>query len=255
MICTDGTSLPPTLIYPGDSGDMWDTWLKDFNASNDKAYFSVTSSGYSSDAVARSWFENVFIRHAREKTTRGRILLILDGHNSHVNVKFLELADKHWVIIAVLPPHTMYQLQPLDVGIFSPLTTSYSKHLDLFVWDACPFNCMKKAEFWQIFSSSWAEALSEKNILSAFKATGIWPHNPSKVLDKLKSPLPKSPQLAVQTPNHAASYQNLCRDIYWSGENPGPAVNQALWGGLKMSTEMELYHYMVLWAWRFVSKG
>ena len=42
-ICGDGTALPPALIYQGDSGDMQDSWLEDFDHSFNEAYFTILS--------------------------------------------------------------------------------------------------------------------------------------------------------------------------------------------------------------------
>ena len=39
-----GRALPPCLIYIGESGDLQESWLADFNT-NDKAYFGVSSIG------------------------------------------------------------------------------------------------------------------------------------------------------------------------------------------------------------------
>ena len=62
----------------------------------------------------------VFHEHTKAKAGRKKKrLLILDGHGSHVNLDFVNLADKHRIAIAVLPPHSTHRLRPLDVGIFS----------------------------------------------------------------------------------------------------------------------------------------
>ena len=38
-ICADRTTIPPALIYQGESGDLQDTWLMD------KAYFAASEKG------------------------------------------------------------------------------------------------------------------------------------------------------------------------------------------------------------------
>jgi hypothetical protein len=43
---------------------------------------------------------------------------------------FIDFADKHWIIVMILPPYTTHRLQPLDVGLFQPLSIAYSKELD-----------------------------------------------------------------------------------------------------------------------------
>ena len=41
-ICADGTALPPALIYQGESGDLQDSWLEDFDSSREEAFFAVS---------------------------------------------------------------------------------------------------------------------------------------------------------------------------------------------------------------------
>ena len=43
---------------------------------------------------------------------------------------FIDYADANRIILAVLPPHSTHRLQPLDIGMFSPLATYYSQAID-----------------------------------------------------------------------------------------------------------------------------
>jgi len=44
-------------------------------------------------------------------------LLILDGHGSHMTMKFFEKCHQNRIVLAVFPPHSTHRLQPLDIGI------------------------------------------------------------------------------------------------------------------------------------------
>ena len=46
------------------------------------------------------------------------VILIQDGHTSHVSIQLIELARANNVHILCLPAHTTHLLQPLDVGVF-----------------------------------------------------------------------------------------------------------------------------------------
>ena len=124
--CADGSALPPALIYQGASGDLQDTWLEDLKE-EDEAHFASSANGWSSAGFGQAWLR-LFDRHTRHKGSRKR-LLIVDGHSSHVNWGFVNLADSLQILLLVLPPHTTHRLQPLDVGLFSPLANAYSKEL------------------------------------------------------------------------------------------------------------------------------
>ena len=49
------------------------------------------------------------------------IFFILDGHASHFSWEFLSFCLEHNMLVLCLPPHSTHILQPLDVGLFSPL--------------------------------------------------------------------------------------------------------------------------------------
>ena len=125
-ICADGDSLAPALIYQGASHDLQDTWLDDFDHVRDQAFFASSENGWSCDEIGQHWLE-LFNRITKEKAKRDRRLLIVDGHSSHVNMRFICYADANRIILVILPPHSTHRLQPLDVGLFSPLTTYYSQ--------------------------------------------------------------------------------------------------------------------------------
>ena len=84
-ICADTTFLPPTLIYQGKSNDLQSSWVKDVKE-EEVAYFAATDSGWTKDALEVQWLKRVFDHHTKEKAGRGRRLLIIDGHSSHVNM-------------------------------------------------------------------------------------------------------------------------------------------------------------------------
>ncbi|EDN04832.1 predicted protein [Histoplasma mississippiense (nom. inval.)] len=94
-ICADGTSLPPALIYQGESRDMQDTWLEDFDSKKDQVYFAASENGWSNDEYGLMWLKKIFEPHTKKKAGRGYRLLILDGHSSHVNMAFINYAAQH----------------------------------------------------------------------------------------------------------------------------------------------------------------
>ena len=53
-ICGDGTALAPGLIYQGDTYDLQDSWLEDYDHSSEEAYFAVSSKGWTSQDLGPS---------------------------------------------------------------------------------------------------------------------------------------------------------------------------------------------------------
>ena len=114
-----GRWIPPLLIYRGESGDMLNTWTDDVTRDN-KAHFAATSNGWSNSKIGLVWLKQVVERYTNLQRATIKRLLIVDGHSSHVNIEFIDFADRHGIIILILPPYTTQHLQPLDVGFFGP---------------------------------------------------------------------------------------------------------------------------------------
>ena len=91
-ICADGTALPLALIYKGNGG-LEDTWLENFDIKNE-AHFASSANRWSCDNLGLFWLEHIFHRYTSKKAGNRRRLLIVDGHSSHINMKFINLADE-----------------------------------------------------------------------------------------------------------------------------------------------------------------
>ena len=57
-------------------------------------------------------------------------LLIVDGHNSHFSMGFMQFCESHQIELFYLPPHTTHILQPLAVGLLGPLQHNYSRGIE-----------------------------------------------------------------------------------------------------------------------------
>ncbi|KAF4627253.1 hypothetical protein G7Y89_g10904 [Cudoniella acicularis] len=124
-----GKWIPPLLVYKGDLGDLQNTWVDDVTTKS-AAHFTVSSNGWSNNAIGLVWLKQVFCRYTKPKRETQKRLLIVDGYSSHVNMAFINTCDKNSIIVLILPPHTTHRLQPLDVGLFQPLSTAYSWELE-----------------------------------------------------------------------------------------------------------------------------
>ena len=92
--------------------------------------------GWSNDAFGLRWLEVIFNPYTQEEAKRGRRLLIVDGYSSHVNMKFVDFADRHRILLVILPLYSIYRLQSLDIGLFSPLATYYTQEIDRLLFES-----------------------------------------------------------------------------------------------------------------------
>ena len=120
-ICADGSRIPPGLIYQSEAGLIQDNWLDDFDENGEVAYFAATQKEWTNENIGLYWLEYIFDRHTKAKAGNHRRLLIVDGHNSHVNMRFINYCDQNRILLAILSPHSTHRLQSLDVGLFAPL--------------------------------------------------------------------------------------------------------------------------------------
>jgi hypothetical protein len=155
-LCADGTTLQPLLICDSTSGSIQDSWVRDFNSNEHQAWFTSSPSGWTSDEIGFKWLEALFDENTQGKAKRAWRLLFVDGHGSHITLKFLEWAQRHKILVAVYPPHSTHRLQPLDVGRFAPLATCYSQLLEQQTKLSEGQTRMTKRIFFQMLLSSLA---------------------------------------------------------------------------------------------------
>jgi hypothetical protein len=210
-ISATGRAIPPLLVYPGASQDLRASWVEDITADSG-VHFTKSSNGWSSNKIGRSWLEQVFERYTKPKRATTKRLLIVDGHSSHVNMEFVDWADRHNIILLILPPHTTHRLQPLDVGLFQPLSTAYSKEIDLLMNNGKGMVSMSKALFYSMFKPAWDAAFTETNIQHAWQKSGIWPIYPNDILAQVTRPPPtpkSASELALKTPQSSKAIRQF----------------------------------------------
>ena len=54
------------------------------------------------------------------------VLLLYDGHASHISLELIDYAILHEVIVVCLPAHSSHLLQPLDVAVFKSFKVFFS---------------------------------------------------------------------------------------------------------------------------------
>jgi len=181
-ICADGSSLPPALVYKAITGNLQDSWLQDFDPDEHPCWFASSPNGWTSDELGLSWLESLFNKEIVNKARRDWRLLILDGHGSHLTLKFLGSCRSQRILVAVYPPHSTHRLQPLDVSLFRPLASYYSQSLDEFTRLSQGLASLTKRDFFKNFYGAFDKSFTAANINSGWRKTGIEPFKPEQVL-------------------------------------------------------------------------
>ena len=113
-----GEVFPPLFIFKGKNFQT--TW-KGQNALQGTMY-ACNESGWMETDIFYTWLQK-FV----SVVTLRPLLLLVDGHVSHVSGKLIKLAIENDVTLLKLPPHVTDVLQPLDVTCFGPLKSKWEK--------------------------------------------------------------------------------------------------------------------------------
>jgi len=183
-ISTDGTSLPPLIIFKGEN--LSRQWIPPSIHNNWR--FGCNTKGWTSNEHGLQWLRSVFETETREKANGKPRLLICDGHDSHITASWIAHCMKNNIILMVLPPHSSHLTQPLDVGVFNPLKTLMASAIEPLV--STELHHIMKAEWLLAYVEAHDSAFSVRNIKSGFSGTGIMPLNSLKVINRIKSSAP-----------------------------------------------------------------
>jgi hypothetical protein len=102
-------------------------------------------------------------------------LLILDGHESHLNQGFKDYCLENKILTLGMPPHSSHILQPLDIVCFLLLKRKYSQRVrDLARKHVFYIN---KEGLLPAFKDAFCDVFTEAICRKAFQASGLVPLN------------------------------------------------------------------------------
>ncbi|XP_065651213.1 uncharacterized protein LOC136079405 [Hydra vulgaris] len=79
---------------------------------------SANKSGWMVESTFMELF-NHFIKSV-QPSKANPVVLILDNHETHMSINFIDLASDNGAIVLTIPPHTSHKLQPLDIVVYGP---------------------------------------------------------------------------------------------------------------------------------------
>ena len=123
--------------------------------------------GWMDTEVFAEWFE----RFSNQITERP-LLLLFDGHMTHVSLGVIKKALEDDIIIVKFPPHVTDVLQPLDVSCFGPLKRKWEMLLQERVNLFAARLQLSKGDFVNQLCKIWRDGLKPDNIVSGFASTG-----------------------------------------------------------------------------------
>ncbi|XP_072380516.1 uncharacterized protein [Diabrotica undecimpunctata] len=101
-------------------------------------------------------------------------LLLYDNHESHLSIQVVNIAKENGVTIVTYPPHSTNKLQPVDVGIFKPVSLAFIAAIDSWLMHH-PGKPVTIYEVTGCVGEAYQKAMTLGNITLAFKKCGIYP--------------------------------------------------------------------------------
>ena len=202
MCCTVsavGVALPPVFVFPRKN-------FKEIMMLNapEGSLGLVNPSGWMTAELFECVIEHL-IMHTRPSVDNP-IIITMDNHESHVSYEALKKAkDKH-IHVITLPPHTSNKTQPLDRTVFGPFKAAYNKAVNSWMFQ----NPGKRVTIYvipKLANEAFIKAFTLSNIMSGFKASGVWPLNrdvfdseefmPADVTDQPQPEQPSTPSVVA----------------------------------------------------------
>ena len=174
-----GLPLPPMIIY----SKSFPGGPYRFDGPDD-ALYAKSDSGWIDTELFLSWLKKIFLKHV---VSQRPVLLLVDGHKSHINLDVIDLCRQNDVILFCLPPHTTHALQPLDVSVFKSLKDRYAKAVRSLSFTKKNF-IVTKRDFSKVLKVPFEQAFSIPNIKAGFTKCGIFPLNPDAIAKSKMTP-------------------------------------------------------------------
>ena len=170
-----GVAIPPYFVF---AGKRWNDDL--LKGGSPGVGGTVSETGWSNSDIFRTYLEDHFLKYVPVHDQHP-LLILLDGHSTHVSIGLVEWARARNIILFILPAHCSHILQPLDVACFGPFQRIFNNEIHKQLRTS---SCViTRYNLCEIASKVYSLALCAENLRSGFRKTGIFPLD-SSVVDK-----------------------------------------------------------------------
>lgn len=218
---TSGKAFLPALFILA-SGSLDPSWcspapLSDFldeDGAKIPAQFTCNQKGGVRDCIGVQYLSNIIAPLFPDLTADKPIVLICDGHGSHLTLELLEYCRAHHIVIVLRVPHTTHLTQGEDVRNFRKFKSLLrkSKHHQLGMNFARGIYNLRNSDFMRVIEQPWLCAFSKEENLKGWSECGLSPFN-RRVYHELKREEDRTASVAAR--NTDINYEML--SLTWSG--------------------------------------
>ena len=172
-VSATGQVVPPYVVFKGKR--MTDDLLA---GALPGTHATVSESGSTNSRIFQTYLTDHFLDALTNKYEP--LLLLYDGHSSRVTAPLIEWAQKHNIILFLLPAHISQPVRPLGVGIYEPFEMVYYNECQKFL-QKNHRRVTKRHDISRLIGNAISHELTPEKITAGFRRTGIFPFNASVV--------------------------------------------------------------------------
>ena len=176
-----GKLLPCYVVYKAEH--LYDTWRQGGRPRGTR--YNRSKSGWFDGVIFEDWFNQIPLKYFQKYGRDVPKMLIGDSLASHLSINVINLCKEFNIRFVLLQPNSTHICQPLDVAVFRPLKIYWRQVINK--WKMSNRGCIPK----DTFPSLLAETLEKlnitikENLISGFRATGIFPLDEEQVLKRV----------------------------------------------------------------------
>ena len=178
LVCgsASGLFMSPLVVFKGlHVWVLYGSWHE--NASECTVYNNSPSGCWMTVDVFKNKFKKHFAIFVSGKNKP--VLLLFDGHGSHLTCNTVQSATENSIIISCIPASTRHALQLLDVGLFYPMKVRWRKILLCFYHETW-IQAVEKGSLPTILKIL-RDSKTSSHLINGFKQSGLWPHGRNTV--------------------------------------------------------------------------
>ena len=131
-------------------------------------YYSFFNEGWMETSTFASSFK-IF----KDTVKKRPLLLLFDGHMTHISIPAIKTALEENIIIYKFPPHVTDAMQALDLTCFGPLKRAWENRLQRRINEFGIKRSLRRSEFVNVLCAIWGDGMKRKNVISGFEPTVI----------------------------------------------------------------------------------
>ena len=115
----------------------------------------------------------MFMPAAKHILTSGTMVLLFDGHFSHISLNLVTISRENRVHHMLLPSNTTHVLQTLDVGVYGPVKQAWKTILGRYKMFTRAAN-ISKEDMPMLVSQLWDASFKPQHLKGGFQETGLF---------------------------------------------------------------------------------